>query len=112
MKDDILYLRHILDCLDQIEKDLSPDPSLLFNSRTLQNATLRNLQVLAESTMRLSDPIKKSCPEIPWREIAGFRNILVHDYLGIDLETVWDVVRDDLPELKTAIMKMLDSMSE
>ena len=112
MKDDTVYLRHILDCLDQIEEDLTPDPTSFFKSRTIQNATLRNLQVLAESTTRLSDEIKASRPEIPWREIAAFRNILVHDYLGIDLEAVWDIVREDLPDLRAAVTRLIDQRRE
>ena len=64
---------------------------------------LRNLQVLAESTQRLSEDFKKHHSEIEWYKIAGLRNILVHDYLGIELETVWIVVTDKLPELKTVI---------
>lgn len=66
----------------------------------MQDAVLRNLQVFAESTQRLSDDFKKLHPEIEWYKISGLRNISVHDYLGIDLETVWTVITDKLPELR------------
>lgn len=72
-------------------------------STMVQDAVLRNLQVLAESTQRLSDSFKDSHPEIEWHQIAGLRNILVHNYLGIDLETVWATVIKKLPELKLVV---------
>jgi uncharacterized protein with HEPN domain len=62
---------------------------------------------MAESTQCLSDELKATRPEIEWREIAAFRNILVHDYLGIDLETVWEITQRDIPRLKQAIIMML-----
>ena len=71
---------------------------------------LRNLQTLAESTQRISQALKSSHPGVDWRSIAGFRNILVHDYLGIDLERVWGVVVNRLPLLKNEIDSMLSQM--
>jgi uncharacterized protein with HEPN domain len=68
---------------------------------------LRNLQVLAESTQRLSDGSKARRPEVDWRAIAGFRNVLVHDYLGVDAAAIWKVVQADLPVLKEAVANML-----
>lgn len=72
----------------------------------VQDAVVRNLQTLAESTQRLSASLKATEPDVPWDSIAGFRNVLVHNYLGIDLESVWSVVETDLPELKSAIERM------
>ena len=69
----------------------------------LQDAVLWVLQVMAESCQRLSETAKKAHPEIDWRGITGFRNILVHDYLGgIDLELIWQVIEQELPRLKAA----------
>ena len=62
------------------------------DSTLIQDAVLRNLQILAESTQRLSDNLKSQHKEVDWRGISGFRNVLVHDYLGIDIEYVWQVV--------------------
>ena len=67
---------------------------------------MRNSQTIAESTQRLSDGIRATEPEVPWRAIAGFRNVLVHDYFEIDLEVVWSVVEEDLPRLVTAVDRM------
>ena len=67
---------------------------------------MRNLQTLAESTQRLSEPLKASEPAVPWSAIVGFRNVLTHNYPGIDLEAVWSVVEQDLPGLGSAIERM------
>ena len=106
-KDDTVYLRHILECIRRIAEDIAEGRERFMESHTLQDAVLRNLQVMAESTQRLSETTKATQPEVEWRKIAAFRNILVHDYLGIDLETVWDITQRDVPELKQAIEEML-----
>ena len=68
-------------------------------SELIQDAVLRNLQTLAESTQRISDRLKALHPEVDWRAIAGFRNVLAHDYLGINLVRVWEIVSVHLPVL-------------
>jgi uncharacterized protein with HEPN domain len=78
------------------------------NSTLLQDAIVRNLQTLSESTQRLSDEIKETESEIDWFRIAGFRNVLVHDYLGLDIERVWNILKKDMPILKKAIQRMLE----
>lgn len=76
------------------------------NSQLVQDAVFRNLQTLAESTQRLSPELKAEYPEINWKAIAGFRNILVHDYLGLDLELIWTVIENRLPELRDNLAKI------
>jgi uncharacterized protein with HEPN domain len=88
VKDDGVYLRHVLECLDAIGGYLGKGRSNFLADRKTQKATLRELQELAESTQRLSPALKDRHPELPWAAIAGFRNILVHDYLGISLSRV------------------------
>lgn len=88
MKDDIVYLRHIEDCIRRIEEDTAGGRDGFLTSHTLQDAVIRNLQTLAESTQRLSDNLKDAHPEIEWYRIAAFRNVLVHDYLGVDIEKI------------------------
>jgi uncharacterized protein with HEPN domain len=68
---------------------------------------IRNLQTLTESSQRLSDDIKATEPQMPWRELAGFRNVIVHGYLGVDLAAVWIVVEQDLPPLAAAVARMV-----
>ena len=108
MKDDRLYLIHIKECIERIESYLgNADRQEFFDSTLLQDAAIRNLQVLAESTQRLSDGAKESRQDIDWYKIAGFRNILVHDYLGLDLDTVWNIAVNDMPVLKKGVEEML-----
>ncbi|MBA7616396.1 hypothetical protein ES703_23692 [subsurface metagenome] len=108
MKDDRLYLIHISECIERIESYISgKDKGQFLDSTLIQDAVVRNLQVLAESTQRLSDATKESAGEVDWFKIAGFRNVLVHDYLGIDIERVWNILEKDLPLLKKAIQRML-----
>lgn len=107
MKDEKLYLIHISECIERIESYVAQmDAQGFANSTMVQDAVLRNLQTMAESTQRLSDKAKESQPQIDWYKIAGFRNILVHDYLGIDTETVWNIIKKELPALKEAVGAM------
>jgi uncharacterized protein with HEPN domain len=77
------------------------------NSHTLQDAVIRNLQTMAESTQMLSDDAKEKYYEIDWYRIAAFRNVLVHDYLGVDIERIWEITQHDVPPLKEVILTML-----
>ena len=108
MKDDRLYLIHISECIERVEEYIAGGGKAGFMASTLiQDAVLRNLQTMAESTQRLSDVLKEAHPEVDWYRISGFRNVLVHDYLGVDLEMVWNIVERDLPDLKRTIEAML-----
>ena len=108
MKDDKLYLIHISECLERIEKYIGKEGKDGFLASSLtQDAVLRNLQTMAVSTQRLSDDLKTAHSEVDWYKISGFRNVLVHDYLGVDLERVWLIIENDLPGLKRAIINML-----
>jgi uncharacterized protein with HEPN domain len=107
MKSDAVYLEHIQECIRRIEEHAAGGRDKFFQSLTLQDATLRNLQTLAESTQRLSPGLKASQPQVSWNGISGFRNVLVHNYLGVELDKVWEIIDNDLPLLKLAIAKML-----
>ena len=107
MKDDQVHLKHILECLNAIQEYTRPGKEFFLNDRKTQKATLRELQELSESTQRLSQALKEQCPDIPWFAIAGFRNVLVHDYLGISILRVWDIIDRDLPVLETATRSLL-----
>jgi uncharacterized protein with HEPN domain len=109
VKDDRVYLIHICECIERIERYTEDGAEVFFADTKTQDAVLRNLHILSESTQRLSKTLKASYPEVDWRGLSGFRNILVHDYLGINLARVWQVVERDLPDLKA---KLLDAMHE
>lgn len=111
MKDDRLYLIHISECIARIESYTAGGRDAFFASTQIQDAVLRNLQTLAESTQRLSDAAKAKHPEADWFKIAGFRNVLVHDYLGVDLDRAWLIVERELPRLKQTIDTILKEQS-
>jgi len=103
VKDERLYLIHIRECIARIEQYTAEGREAFFADTKTQDAVLRNLQTLAESSQRLSEELKKVHPEVDWRGISGLRNILVHDYLGINLVRVWEIVERDLRVLKSQI---------
>ena len=108
---DRVLLDHIRECIERIEEYTGRERPVFFDSHLVQDAVVRNLQTLAESTQRLSEAIKDHEKDVPWRAIAGFRNVLVHGYLVIDLEVVWSVVEQDLPVLSSAVERMARSVS-
>jgi uncharacterized protein with HEPN domain len=103
---DQVYLEYMLECIDRIERYVENDRTRFLQSEIVQDAVVRNLQVLTESSQRLSESAKMNQPGIDWRAISGFRNVLVHDYLGLDLDTIWLVIEQDLPQLKKALESM------
>lgn len=107
MKDNTVYLLHILECVRRVEVDTAGGWEPFAESHTLQDAVLRNLQTMTESVQRLPEEMKAARPDIEWRRIAAFRNVLVHDYLGVDLERVWEIVQSDVPRLKQVVEALL-----
>ena len=104
MKDDRVYLHHIREFTAGGREEFLRD-------RKTQDAVLRNLQTLAESATRLSASLRERHPEVDWRGIAGFRNVLVHDYLGTNIERVWSIVERDLPVLSATVGAVLNADS-
>jgi uncharacterized protein with HEPN domain len=104
---DRVLLAHMRECLDRITEYTNAERQRFEGSRLVQDAVIRNLQTLAESSQRLSIEIKGTEPQIPWRELSGFRNVIVHGYLGVDLGAVWLVVEQDLPALGQAVNRMI-----
>jgi len=103
---DALLLAHMRDCIDRIDDYTGRERTKFMNSRLVQDAVVRNLQTLTESSQRLSSAAKDREPAVPWRELAGFRNVIVHAYLGLDLDVVWSVVEGDLPALRAALDRL------
>ncbi len=104
---DQVYIEHMIECILRIESYVGTDKNQFFQDTLLQDAVMRVLQVMAESSQRLSEDMKNLQPEIDWRGISGFRNILVHDYLGgIDLDLIWQVIETELPRLKQSLTKI------
>jgi uncharacterized protein with HEPN domain len=106
VKDDRLYVIHILECIERIEQYTSGGKDAFLADLKTQDAVLRVLQTLAESNQRITDALKAKHPEVDWRSISAFRNVVVHGYLSMDTKRVWDIVENDLPELKVKIEAM------
>ncbi len=106
-KDDRLYAIHINECIEKVALYTQNGRDAFVESTLIQDAVIRNLQTLAESAKRISESTKARYPEVEWARIIGFRNVLVHDYLGVDIEKIWDVVVIELPKLKEQALRLL-----
>ena len=107
MKDDRLYVIHIGECLARIAQYVAGGRETFMHSTLIQDAVLRNLQTIGQSVSRLSEAMRGAHPEINWRSIIGLRNVLVHDYLGINLERIWDIIERDVPDLHRTVEAIL-----
>jgi uncharacterized protein with HEPN domain len=107
MKDDRLYLIHMSECIARIEEYVREGKDVFMSSSLIQDAVIQNLQTMAESIKRISEDLKTQHPEVDWREISGFRNVLVHGYLNVDLLKVWLIVERKIPDLKKKIDAIL-----
>ncbi|MBI2100809.1 MAG: DUF86 domain-containing protein [Candidatus Vogelbacteria bacterium] len=112
MKRDEVYLKHILDAIKSIEQYLdlikNHDQFLSKENKMIRDAVVRQLEIIGEAAKNLSEKIKEKENTLPWKEIAGMRDKLIHEYFEVDLEIVWSTVKDDLPPLKNFIEKMLN----
>lgn len=105
------YLEHLLEAIEKIEASTAAGRSAFEADPDAFDAALRRLQTVAESTQRLSTAIKDRHPEVPWAAIAGFRNRIVHAYMDVDPDLVWQVIDHELQGLKTMARKELDRLS-
>ena len=105
---DLPYLEHIRDAAETIAEHLRGiDETAFMLSRLVQDAVIRELQIVGEATKRLSPSLRQRNPEVPWQDIAGMRDKLVHDYFGVDLAAVWLAATDDVPELLGHVRRIL-----
>ena len=113
MKRDRAYLKHILDTISNIEKFmLGVTKRSFLEDVEKQYAILRGLEIIGEATKNLSKELKTKHSHIPWKEIAGMRDKLIHQYFGVNLDLVWETVKTKLPELKNQILHILKEMEE
>ncbi len=112
MSDNRLYLIHIIESIERIEDYTRGGWEVFTDSPMAQDAVVRNFEVIGEAVKRIPEFLKEECPDIPWRRIAGLRDVLIHQYMKVDLEAVWAIVRDDLPEFKRAVGEILAVMQD
>lgn len=111
MRDDRERLLDILEAIERIDKYASKGRAAFEDDELIQTWVLHHLQLIGEATRALSTEVKQGHSEAPWAQIAGMRNILVHQYFGIDTSAVWNVVEGDLPALKQQIEAILAELS-
>lgn len=106
MSKDELYIKDILAMIAEIEnstKGLTYEDFV--KNRTAYRAVERNFEIIGEAVKRLSTEFTVRHPEISWQDIAGFRNVLIHEYAAVNVATVWDTLQDDIPKLKKILEK-------
>jgi uncharacterized protein with HEPN domain len=103
MKDDRVYLIHIWECIQRIESYSIEGRSAFLASTMMQDAIIRNFEIIGEATKNLSLEMRQSHPEIQWRGLAGFRDVLIHNYMGVDLVEVWNIIENDLIQIKSSL---------
>lgn len=109
---DLLYVLHIQERIERIEEIAAKGRVAFDASHILQDAVIRNFEVIGEAVKRLSSTLTDQHPETPWRRVAGFRDILIHNYMGVDINQVWNVIVNELPGLKQVITSIRSDMEK
>lgn len=106
MRDDPTRVQDALEAIERIEKYARRGRSVFDEDELIQTWIVYHLQILSEALLRIEESTRSSRADIPWNEIRGMRNILIHEYFGIDTAIVWAVVESDLPKLKKQLMEL------
>ena len=104
---DRLYLRHVLDAIGAIESFTIEGRGSFMSDRKTQSAVVRQIEIIGEAVKQLSPVLTGSEPTVPWRQIAGTRDRMIHAYFNVDLDAVWTMVQNDLPQLRADVARML-----
>lgn len=112
MRNNAEKLRDILEAIERIERYAVSGKQNFEQNELVQVWMTQNLQIIGEASRALSAEFREEHPEIPWSQIIGMRNILVHNYFEIDVEIVWSVLEQNLPELKSKIQEILSAMTD
>lgn len=104
MKDDLAYIEHILLAISNIQEyTLNLTKADFEENKMVQDAVIRNIEIIGEATKNVSNEIKSRYYEVPWKEMAGMRNKLIHDYMGVDVAVVWRTIEIDIPQLASLL---------
>ena len=102
-----LYLQHVLDAIGKVERYAAVGHETFMAESHWQDAIIRQLEIIGEAIKRVPPEILGRRPDIPWRRIAGMRDVLIHDYMGVDLKAVWEVTQHHIPQLREAVEELL-----
>jgi uncharacterized protein with HEPN domain len=112
VRDNLAYVRHIVESIEVIEGHLhGVTKENFWGSVLLQDAVIRRLEIIGEATKKISMSFRERYPELPWRQMAGMRDTLIHEYFGVDLNEVWNTIFKNLPELKTQLREILENVA-
>ncbi len=108
MDKDKIYLKHIIDSINLISKFIfGMNKQTFVNNEVVISATIRQLEVVGEAVKNISKELRKKYPKIPWKQAAGTRDNLIHEYFNVDLNQVWETIKINLPELKEKVNQLL-----
>ena len=107
MKDDRIYLQHIRDAITRILTYTASGRDAFLATPQAQDAVIRQLEIIGEAVKHLSAELRQQHPDIPWKRIAGMRDEMIHEYFGVDLNIVWNVVGQHLPAFSQGIERLL-----
>ena len=110
MKRDALYLHHILEAIQKIETYTAAGREAFMAGSHWQDATIRQLEIIGEATKQLSRELRAQYPDVPWRRMAGLRDVLIHEYFGVDLAAVWQLTQTEIPGLRKRIEIILQAV--
>ena len=105
---DVVYLRHILDAILRIDEYLQGvNEEDFYRKHLIQDGVIRQLEIIGEATKQISKETRNNHDHIPWKDMAGMRDKLIHDYFGVDIEQVWLTAKSDIPFLHKEIENLL-----
>jgi uncharacterized protein with HEPN domain len=113
MKNDAVYLHHILDAIHRIEQYLTGiSYDHFLQDVLLQDGVVRQMEIIGEAARNVSSALRNDHPELPWSKMIGIRNILIHAYFRVDIFIVWDTAQSDLPCLKQQVEQILEEIGK
>jgi uncharacterized protein with HEPN domain len=111
MRDMRVYVQDMMECIDVIGEYIqSLTEEEFYRNRQVQDAVLRRLEIIGEAVKNLDEDFRNRYPEIPWKKIAGLRDVLIHEYFGVSLKRVWRVIKIDLVDLKLQISRIWEEL--
>jgi uncharacterized protein with HEPN domain len=110
MKDEGLYLSNIKECIERIEEYTKGGKEEFMQTKMIQDAVIRNFEIIGEATKRLSPELRSQYSDVPWQQMAGLRDVLIHDYLKVNLNLVWQIIEQNLSDLKRQVTAIMDNL--